>query len=99
MLVSDIGMPGEDGYALIKKVRALSPETGGRIPAAALTAYARKEDRARALAAGFHVHLAKPISSDQLLATVAHLAAISNDLKSDQVKEATEAGAQGYQRS
>jgi signal transduction histidine kinase/ActR/RegA family two-component response regulator len=83
VLMSDIGMPGEDGYALIKKVRSLSPETGGRIPAAAITAYARKEDRARALAAGFQVHLAKPISSDQLLATIAHLAAISNDLKSN----------------
>jgi signal transduction histidine kinase/FixJ family two-component response regulator len=94
VLMSDIGMPGEDGYALIKKVRSLSPETGGRIPAAALTAYARKEDRARALAAGFQEHLAKPISSDQLLGTIAHLAAISNDLKSDQVKEATELGAQ-----
>ena len=83
VLMSDIGMPGEDGYALIKKVRSLSPETGGRVPAAALTAYAREEDRARALAAGFQVHLAKPISSDELLAAIAHLAAISNDLESN----------------
>jgi signal transduction histidine kinase len=76
VLMSDIGMPGEDGYVLIDKVRSLSDESGGRIPAAALTAYARDEDRQRALAAGYQMHVSKPISSRQLVATVARLAAI-----------------------
>lgn len=78
VLMSDIGMPGEDGYSLIGKVRSLSDESGGRIPAAALTAYAREEDRRRALAAGYQMHVAKPISSSQLVATVAHLATIKS---------------------
>lgn len=74
ILMSDIGMPGEDGYSLIKKVRSLSAERGGRIPAAALTAYAREEDRERALAAGYQMHVAKPIGSRELIATIAGLA-------------------------
>jgi CheY-like chemotaxis protein len=78
VLMSDIGMPDEDGYDLIDKVRSLSDESGGRTPAAALTAYARDEDRQRALAAGYQMHVAKPISSTQLVATVAHLAAIKS---------------------
>jgi signal transduction histidine kinase/CheY-like chemotaxis protein len=75
ILMSDIGMPGEDGYALIRNVRALPPERGGRTPAAALTAYARDEDRGRALAAGFQLHLAKPFSPRELLAAVSELQA------------------------
>lgn len=78
VLMSDIAMPGEDGYVLIDKVRSLSAESGGRIPAAALTAYARDEDRKRALAAGYQMHVSKPISSRQLVATVAHLATIKS---------------------
>jgi CheY-like chemotaxis protein len=74
VLMSDIAMPGEDGYSLINKVRALPAERGGRTPAAAFTAYAREEDRQRALAAGYQIHVAKPISSSQLVATLAHLA-------------------------
>jgi signal transduction histidine kinase/DNA-binding NarL/FixJ family response regulator len=74
VLLSDIGMPVEDGYSLIKKVRALPPEKGGDTPAAAFTAYAREEDRARALAAGYQMHIAKPSSSEQLVSTVAQLA-------------------------
>jgi signal transduction histidine kinase len=74
ILMSDIGMPDEDGYSLIQKVRSLSVESGGLIPAAALTAYARDEDRERALAAGFQMHVAKPIGSRELIATVAGLA-------------------------
>jgi signal transduction histidine kinase/ActR/RegA family two-component response regulator len=73
ILMSDIGMPGEDGYALIQKVRALPPERGGRTPAAALTAYARDEDRGRALAAGYQVHIAKPFNPRDLLAAVSDL--------------------------
>jgi CheY-like chemotaxis protein len=74
ILMSDIGMPDEDGYSLIRKVRSLSAESGGRTPAAALTAYARDDDRDQALAAGFQMHVAKPIGSKELIATVASLA-------------------------
>ncbi|MDX6694185.1 MAG: hypothetical protein QOF02_1788 [Blastocatellia bacterium] len=74
VLISDIGMPHEDGYTLMRKVRALSPEQGGAIPAAAVTAYARAEDRMRALLAGFQSHIAKPIAPAELVALVASLA-------------------------
>ncbi|HET9227231.1 MAG TPA: response regulator [Thermoanaerobaculia bacterium] len=74
VLVSDIGVPGEDGYSLIRKLRARGPDRGGKVPAAALTAYARSEDRIRALSAGFQTHLAKPIDSGELVATIAALA-------------------------
>ena len=73
MLVSDIGMPGEDGYSLITKVRALAPADGGQTPAIALTAFARAEDRARALAAGFDMHVAKPIEPTELLISIVDL--------------------------
>ena len=73
ILVSDIGMPEEDGYALIEKVRLLSAEEGGGIPAVALTAYARVEDRVRALKTGFQAHLPKPIEPVELAAVVASL--------------------------
>ncbi|HEY0406028.1 MAG TPA: ATP-binding protein, partial [Pyrinomonadaceae bacterium] len=74
VLISDIGMPHEDGYTLMRKVRALSPEQGGMIPAAAVTAYARAEDRMRALLAGFQSHIAKPVAPTELVAVVASLA-------------------------
>ncbi len=74
VLVSDIGVPGEDGYSLIRKIRERSPERGGNVPAAALTAYARTEDRVRALSSGFQTHLAKPIDPAELVATIAALA-------------------------
>jgi CheY-like chemotaxis protein len=74
VLVSDIGMPGEDGYGLLRQVRARPPEKGGRVPAAALTAYARSEDRMRALAAGFQTHVPKPINPGELIAVVSALA-------------------------
>lgn len=74
VLMSDIGMPGEDGYSLINKVRLLPAERGGHTPAAAFTAYAREEDRNRALAAGYQMHIAKPVSSNQLVAMIARLA-------------------------
>jgi PAS domain S-box-containing protein len=73
VLIADIGMEGEDGYALIRKVRALPKERGGEIPAMALTAYARTEDRLRALSAGYHVHLAKPVDRSELAAAVESL--------------------------
>lgn len=73
VLISDIGMPLEDGYTLIRKIRALPPEAGGQVPAAALTAYVRVDDQERALAAGFQVHLGKPIEPLQLVRAVAQL--------------------------
>ena len=72
-LVSDIGMPGEDGYSFIARVRALSREHGGQTPALALTAYARTEDRVRALSAGFQMHMAKPVEPAELVAVVSTL--------------------------
>jgi PAS domain S-box-containing protein len=74
VLVSDIAMPGEDGYDFIRRVRALSPERGGQTPAAAVTAYAKGEDGARVLTAGFQVHLAKPVQPAELASVVATLA-------------------------
>jgi CheY-like chemotaxis protein len=74
VLVSDIGMPGEDGYALIRRVRSLAREQGGQVPALALTAFARSDDRRRAIGAGFHMHLAKPVEPDELVTVVASLA-------------------------
>ncbi len=74
VLIADIGMPGEDGYDLIRKVRVLSKERGGHTPALALTAYARTEDRVRALSAGYQVHLSKPVDRLELAAVVARLA-------------------------
>ena len=73
VLIADIGMPVEDGYGLIRKVRALPKERGGQTPALALTAYARTEDRARALSEGYDVHLAKPVDRFQLAEVVASL--------------------------
>ena len=77
VLVSDIGMPGQDGYELIRQVRALPPDAGGRVHALALTAYARAADRVRALEAGFQMHLAKPVEPTELVVTVAALARLA----------------------
>src|SRR5947209_2584427 len=74
VLVSDIGVPFEDGYSLIRKVRARQADQGRDVPAVALTAYARTEDRERALEAGFQTHLAKPVDPSELIAAVARLA-------------------------
>ena len=74
VLVSDIGMPDADGFELLRRVRALGPDRGGKVPAIALTAFARSEDRTRALRAGFLVHVAKPIDPSELVATVASVA-------------------------
>jgi CheY-like chemotaxis protein len=79
VLISDVGMPEEDGYSLITKVRALPPESGGRIPAAALTAYVRAEDRVKVLRSGFQLHVPKPVEPAELVTVVAHLAGRSGD--------------------
>jgi PAS domain S-box-containing protein len=74
VLVCDLGMPGEDGYSLIRKLRALEESQEGTLPAIALTAYARWEDRTRAIRSGFQNHLAKPVEPAELLAVVSGLA-------------------------
>ncbi|MDO9016706.1 MAG: PAS domain S-box protein [Deltaproteobacteria bacterium] len=74
VLISDIGMPDASGYELIRQIRALPPEKGGRVPAVALTAYASMSDRTRALMEGFQNHVAKPTEPQELLAAVAALA-------------------------
>lgn len=70
VLVSDIGMPDVDGYALIQRIRALSPDHGGLTPAIALTAYAREDDHQKAIASGFQQHVAKPLEPEQLVQAV-----------------------------
>lgn len=74
VLISDIGIPGEDGYSLMQRVRALGKERGGGTPSLALTAYARPEDRVRAVRAGFDMHVAKPVEPVELVTMVASLA-------------------------
>lgn len=75
VIVSDIGMPERDGYELLRDVRRLANDRGGRTPAIALTAFARSEDRTRAMLAGFQAHVAKPIEPDELVATIKSLTA------------------------
>jgi CheY-like chemotaxis protein len=73
VLISDIGMPEEDGYVLIRRIRSLTEAEGGQIPAIALTAYARLEDRDKALLSGFQLHFPKPINPLDLVLVVANL--------------------------
>lgn len=73
VLVSDIGLPGRDGYELIKAVRALAPDEGSRVHAVALTAYAREEDREKAFAAGYQQHVAKPVEPDKLVEVIVNV--------------------------
>jgi PAS domain S-box-containing protein len=75
VLISDLAMPGEDGFSFIKKIRALPAESGGETPAAALSAYAGEEDHRKALEAGFHTHVAKPVDPQKLASTVRDLVA------------------------
>jgi CheY-like chemotaxis protein len=79
VILSDIAMPEEDGLSFIRRVRELPADRGGRTPAAAISAYAGREDRKQALAAGFQDHVRKPIESDHLLNVLARLAAIAAD--------------------
>jgi CheY-like chemotaxis protein len=73
VLVADLEMGDESGYALLAKVRALPPEAGGNIPAAALSGLSRTEDRVQSLLAGFQIHLSKPVRPAELVAVVACL--------------------------
>jgi CheY-like chemotaxis protein len=74
VLVSDIAMPGADGYELIQKIRALDLAANGNIPAVAISAYAKEEDRARAFSSGFQSYLAKPVELTELIQAVAQAA-------------------------
>ncbi|HEY9623930.1 MAG TPA: PAS domain-containing protein [Crinalium sp.] len=82
ILLSDVGMPDEDGFTLIRRIRSLPPSQGGHIPAAALTAYAREGDRLEALSAGFHLHIPKPIEPIQLLTVIVRLLETQKELSS-----------------
>jgi CheY-like chemotaxis protein len=74
VLVSDIEMPNQDGHSLIRRVRALEADHGGKTPAVALSAYSRPEDRIRSLMAGFNLHVSKPVEPSELVTVVASLA-------------------------
>ena len=74
IILCDIGMPDADGYEFVRALRTLPPVAGGRSPAVAVTAFARSEDRARAILAGFDAHLAKPVEPTELIASFALLA-------------------------
>jgi signal transduction histidine kinase/DNA-binding response OmpR family regulator len=74
VIISDLAMPGEDGFSLIRQIRSLPPDSGGNTRAAALTAYARPEDRARTLEAGFEAHVTKPVNAADLIMVVTELA-------------------------
>jgi CheY-like chemotaxis protein len=73
LVISDIGMPDEDGYELIRRIRSLPAERGGKVPAVALTAYARTEDRLQALRSGYQMHVPKPVELAELVAVAASL--------------------------
>jgi PAS domain S-box-containing protein len=77
VLISDIGMPGEDGYSLLRRIRSLPPDRGGRVPAIALTAYVKADDRRKALAAGFQTHVGKPVDPDELELVIAGLVGVT----------------------
>jgi CheY-like chemotaxis protein/anti-sigma regulatory factor (Ser/Thr protein kinase) len=86
LIVSDIGMPDQDGYAFIHQVREREPERGGETPAVALTAYSRLEDRVKILTAGFQMHVAKPVDPTELVAVVASI--VRSPIKSSQTEPA-----------
>jgi CheY-like chemotaxis protein len=83
VLVSDLGMPEVDGFELLRRVRGLGPVRGGALPAIALTAFARSQDRTRALRAGFLAHVTKPVELSELVATVAAVAGRATDSRGD----------------
>ncbi|GAB1541430.1 hypothetical protein NUACC21_41010 [Scytonema sp. NUACC21] len=73
ILIADIGMPHMDGYTMLRHVRAMPPEQGGQIPAIALTAYAGEINEQQALAAGFQLHIPKPVDPEILVKAIAHI--------------------------
>jgi CheY-like chemotaxis protein len=84
VLLSDIGMPEVDGYDFLRQVRAMPAEKGGKIPAIALTAFARSEDRTRALMSGYQVHVSKPVEPSELLVTVASVTSRAAEISGNQ---------------
>jgi CheY-like chemotaxis protein len=80
VLVSDLAMPDRDGYDLIREIRKRTPDRGGDVPAIALSAYTRPQDRAQALAAGFQLHLSKPIDPSDLVNAIARLTAHPDEI-------------------
>jgi CheY-like chemotaxis protein len=80
LIVSDISMPGDDGYSLIRQVRSLAVERGGRVPAIALTGLTQVADRIRVLSAGFQMHLAKPVNAAELALALAMLAGRNGEI-------------------
>jgi signal transduction histidine kinase len=78
VIISDLSMPDEDGYSLIRQLRQLSPERGGRLPVVALTAFGRVEDRVRVLGAGFQTHITKPVEAEELVTVIASLVTRQN---------------------
>jgi CheY-like chemotaxis protein len=89
VILSDIAMPGEDGFSFIQKVRRLEPDRGGWVPAAALTALASDEDRERALQCGFQLHVAKPVDAARLAAVVSMLVEWKSSLASSTAQRST----------
>ena len=81
VVISDVGMPDEDGYSLMRRIRGLPRSRGGATPAACLTGYTTTEDRRRALSAGFNMHLSKPIEPSELIAVVANLGRMARALR------------------
>jgi CheY-like chemotaxis protein len=85
VVVSDVGMPGEDGYSFVRRIRQLSDEEGGQTPALALTAFARADDRRKAIDAGFDVHAAKPIEFERLASTLLELSRVGAERSEKQL--------------
>jgi CheY-like chemotaxis protein len=92
-IVTDLGMPRVDGFQLLEQIQSHRNPLVRQIPAAALTAYARSEDRVKALRAGFHIHLAKPVDPAELVAAVAALAKRFSSVASASSGEASSTGA------
>jgi signal transduction histidine kinase len=92
VLLSDIGMPDEDGLSFLRRVRARSVDNGGRVPAIALTAYARAEDRTKALMAGFNTHVAKPVEAAELVMAIANLTGRFQSAFSERITPVTSPG-------
>ena len=90
VVLSDIGLPGTDGYALMRQIRAAQEEQGSRVPAIALTAFARPEDRARSLAAGYQSFLTKPVEPAELFATISSFARLIRRRSSSQHRSSPE---------
>jgi CheY-like chemotaxis protein len=78
VVVSDLGMPGEDGYDLIRRIRLLPADKGGQLPSLAVSAYATEDHRKKVLRSGFQIHLEKPVAPAQLVMEVARLAGRSS---------------------